>query len=252
MHLDWWTLALQTVNFLILVWLLHRFLYRPVLRMIDKRRSEIGRQYDEADKLEEARKAALAEVAQERAGMAGERKALLDSARAEAGKLADARHAKAQEEAAAMLEEARRTLAGEREAARAETRKAALDLGVEIARRLLSDIPAGLRAEAWLGRIEEHIGGLDQVGRGEIVASLDRNPRVRIVTATALPEAVQADWTERLRKALGHGLEPAFEVDPKLIAGVELHFANVVLRLSWRHALEDIRTEVGGHDDARQ
>ena len=34
MRFDWWTLALQTVNFAVLVWLLHRFLYRPVLRMI--------------------------------------------------------------------------------------------------------------------------------------------------------------------------------------------------------------------------
>ena len=38
MHIDWWTIALQTVNFVILVWLLQRFLYRPVLR--DDRRAQ--------------------------------------------------------------------------------------------------------------------------------------------------------------------------------------------------------------------
>ena len=42
MHLDWWTIALQTINFAILVWLLHRFLYKPVLRMIDARKAEIA------------------------------------------------------------------------------------------------------------------------------------------------------------------------------------------------------------------
>jgi len=35
MHFDWSTFALQTVNFAILVWLLHRFLYRPVLRLLE-------------------------------------------------------------------------------------------------------------------------------------------------------------------------------------------------------------------------
>ena len=45
MHFDWSTLALQTVNFAILVWLLHRFLYRPVLRLLDARRTEIDKQY---------------------------------------------------------------------------------------------------------------------------------------------------------------------------------------------------------------
>ena len=38
MALDWSTLALEAVNFLILVWLLQRFLYRPVLAAIDRRR----------------------------------------------------------------------------------------------------------------------------------------------------------------------------------------------------------------------
>jgi F-type H+-transporting ATPase subunit b len=37
MEIDWWTLALQTVNFLVVVWLLSRFLYRPVRRMIEAR-----------------------------------------------------------------------------------------------------------------------------------------------------------------------------------------------------------------------
>jgi F-type H+-transporting ATPase subunit b len=41
MALDGWTIALQTVNFAILVWLLHRFLYRPVLRVIDARKAEV-------------------------------------------------------------------------------------------------------------------------------------------------------------------------------------------------------------------
>ena len=42
MRFDWWTLALQTVNFAVLVWLLHRFLYKPVLRAIDARRAELS------------------------------------------------------------------------------------------------------------------------------------------------------------------------------------------------------------------
>ena len=37
MEIDWWTLAIQTVNFLVVVWLLSRFLYRPVRRMIEAR-----------------------------------------------------------------------------------------------------------------------------------------------------------------------------------------------------------------------
>ena len=37
MRIDWWTLALQAANFLVLVWLLQHFLYRPVQGIIAER-----------------------------------------------------------------------------------------------------------------------------------------------------------------------------------------------------------------------
>ena len=41
MELDWTTFLLEIINFLILVWLLKRFLYQPVLNMIEQRRQKI-------------------------------------------------------------------------------------------------------------------------------------------------------------------------------------------------------------------
>ena len=66
MHLDWWTIGLQTINFSILVWLLHRFLYKPVLTMIDARKAEVRRQFDAAKGVEEKAKARFAAVEAER------------------------------------------------------------------------------------------------------------------------------------------------------------------------------------------
>jgi F-type H+-transporting ATPase subunit b len=40
MLIDWFTVGAQAVNFLILVWLLKRFLYRPVLAAVDAREEE--------------------------------------------------------------------------------------------------------------------------------------------------------------------------------------------------------------------
>ena len=37
MLIDWFTVGAQLVNFLILVWLLKRFLYKPILHAIDER-----------------------------------------------------------------------------------------------------------------------------------------------------------------------------------------------------------------------
>ena len=37
MQIDWWTLGLQTVNALVLIWLLSRFLFRPIASILAER-----------------------------------------------------------------------------------------------------------------------------------------------------------------------------------------------------------------------
>jgi len=48
MHIDWWTLGLQTVNAVILIWFLARFLFRPVADAIAGRQEAAGRLLAEA------------------------------------------------------------------------------------------------------------------------------------------------------------------------------------------------------------
>ena len=51
MSFDWWTFGLQVINFLVLVWLLQRFLYKPVRRIIEQRRELAGKALSEAEGL---------------------------------------------------------------------------------------------------------------------------------------------------------------------------------------------------------
>ena len=108
MPIDWFTVVAQTINFLILVWLLKRFLYKPILHAIDEREKGIAAQLAEAEaKKAEAQRerddfqhkneafdqqrAALMKNAEDEAK--GERQRLLDGAR----KDADALRAKRQD-----------------------------------------------------------------------------------------------------------------------------------------------------------
>src|ERR1700689_4724793 len=49
MPIDWFTVAAQAINFLILVWLLKRFLYKPILHAIDERERGIAAQLAQAE-----------------------------------------------------------------------------------------------------------------------------------------------------------------------------------------------------------
>ena len=59
MHIDWFVFAAQIVNFLILFWLLKKFLYGRILGAIDAREAKIAATFSEAEKArEEARESA--------------------------------------------------------------------------------------------------------------------------------------------------------------------------------------------------
>ena len=49
MLIDWFTVGAQIVNFLVLVWLLQHFLYKPVLNAIDAREKRIAAELADAD-----------------------------------------------------------------------------------------------------------------------------------------------------------------------------------------------------------
>src|ERR1700733_1656585 len=85
MLIDWFTVGAQAVNFLILVWLMKRFLYKPVLAAIAAREKKI------ADELQQAA-AAQSQAEKERndlrvqtESLQGQREELLRAAVADAG-----------------------------------------------------------------------------------------------------------------------------------------------------------------------
>ena len=49
MLIDWFTVGAQALDFIILVWLLKRFLYRPILNAVDAREQRIAAELADAD-----------------------------------------------------------------------------------------------------------------------------------------------------------------------------------------------------------
>lgn len=60
MLIDWFTVVAQLMNFLILVFLLHRLLYKPIVTTIRNRQEEIDRRWQEAREEKQIAKAEIA------------------------------------------------------------------------------------------------------------------------------------------------------------------------------------------------
>ncbi len=103
MSIDWITVAAQIANFLVLVWLLKRFLYRPILDGIDAREAEIADRMSEAARVRQKAEAAEAAYQDRLSALRSGESAMIDSVRQ-----------KAEEERDALLAEAREKLERER------------------------------------------------------------------------------------------------------------------------------------------
>lgn len=242
MTIDWWTFALQAINFLILAWLLKRFLYQPVRQVIEKREALSA---EAARKLEDDRKAAQAAKAEfeaKTAEAAKTRRQLKEEALAETAADRERIVAEARAEAAQITDAARSAIAEERQHAVADLKREVLDLAADMAGKLLARAAADIDDEAFLKDLEDRIGEFDDTELRQIGADGGSGtPEPTIVTARPLGKAARAAWQKRIAKLLASDGALHFETDPDLIAGAELHLGNTTVRSTWASQLRQAR-----------
>lgn len=247
MTIDWWTLGLQTVNVLILIWLLGRFFWRPVAGMIEQRRAAAQRLLADAEAKQVEAAAALAEIAQTRAGFADEREAVLAAAHDAAEQARAARLEQVGREAASVMAAAHAAVAAERDAAERALLERASRLAVEIAERLAARLDGPAIRGSFLDWLVKAVEALPEPARRAVAAD---GIGLQAVSATPLDPADEARCRDRIGLAFGANPQIAFMADPALIAGLELHGPHFIVRNSWRADLDRILMDLT-HVDGR-
>lgn len=242
-----WTLGFQVVNFLLLLYLLRRYLWKPVRAAINQRRKEI----DDAEAGVKARDQAADEkrVAYEAKVEAVDHERALVLARAAVELAAD--REKVLADARALAEAERRAghekLAEDRSLAAAELADATIDAALTIARRLLGEVRGAAITGAFLNRIYEHLDGLPAAELASLRAQLTPSPRIQVATAPALDDAAKAPVEARLAAWFGPKVAVSFVADDALIAGAELRFPHARLGHGFQYGLAAARRELTAH-----
>lgn len=237
MTIDWWTLGLQTVNVVILVWLLERFFWKPVAAVIERRRATSAHALAEAEAKRAEAVAALAEIERTRSGFAAERAAILEAAHEDAKQAKAALLKAAATEAAALAAAAR--AGAEEDGARAE--KAWLDrasrLAVEIAERLAARLDGPVVRRTFLDWLIDALTDLPESTRQAMAGD---QTVLEAISAVPIEPAEQEIYRARIAETLGVTPQITFRSDPTLIAGLELHGPHFSVRNSWRGDLDQV------------
>ena len=245
MQIDWWTLGLQTVNALVLIWLLGHFSSVPwptrspvVGRRLARcsPRQKPPRRRRRANGTKPRRKPHASRTIAQRGFQGsgsrgcGSEIGLLVKAQAEADKLRAA--GKAEIEAGRRAEE----LAAEDGAAR---------LAVDIAAKLLDRLPREARVSAFIDGIATGLAKLPEVARASVGA--DGNS-IHLTIARAVTPQEEGPAATPSAGVLGHPVALEVSVDPALIAGIELEAPHAAVSNSFRADLIRLKSELVHHD----
>ncbi len=220
---DWFTIVAQVLNFLILVWLMKRFLYKPILHAIDEREKRIATELANADAKKAEAQKEHDEFQHKNEEFDQQRDALLSKAKEDA-----------QAEHQRLLDEARKA-ADALSAKRQETlRSDAHNLnqaiirrtGAEvfaIARKALTDL-ATTSLEERLGEVfTRRLREMDGKAKADLGAALKTASDPGLVRSTfELPPEQRAAIQNALNETFSAEIRVRFETAPDLVSGIEL------------------------------
>lgn len=244
MLIDGFTTAAQIVNFLILVALLYRFLYRPIVRAMNEREARVARTVSEAEALKQQATAEAEAHHQERLALEQQRDALMAAARDEVEGWRRAAVSKARQE----VDEARlnwqRSMMDDQAALVQEIRRQIGRQVCAVGRQALGDLADAALEQQVIGVFLKRLESLESHERSLLIESAQRNGSgVVLRSAFEVPHTVRPRIVEALEKTVARKLAVEFEVVPELLCGIEIHSPDY--RLAW--TLDDYLTSLEDH-----
>lgn len=223
MLIDWFTVGAQVVNFLILVWLLKRFLYKPILHAIDAREKRIAAELaDAAAKQTEAQKE-RDEFKRKNEEFARQRDAFLsqamDEAKAERQRLID----EARQAANALSVKRQDTLRDEAHQVNQTIIRRTQQEVFAIVRKALTDLAATSLEERLSAVFIRRLRELDDKAKAGLAEALKTASDPALVrSAFDLPAESRAAIQQALNETFSTEVTVRFETAPNLISGIEL------------------------------
>lgn len=223
MLIDWFTVGAQLLNFLILVWLLKRFLYQPILDAIDAREQRIAAELADADAKKAEAKQERDEFAHKNDEFDQQRAALLsqatNAANVERQRLMDEARQAAEALSAKRMDALRNDAHSLNQAISIRTQQEVF----AIARMALTDL-AGTTLEERLVEVFTHrVRALDGAGKEGLATALKSATAPALVrSAFDLPAEQRAAIQQTLNETFSAEIQVRFETAPVVISGIEL------------------------------
>jgi len=223
MLIDWFTVGAQALNFLILVWLMKRFLYRPILKAIDTREKLIAKELADAEAKKSEAQKERDEFQHKNEEFDQQRAALLtkatDEAKAEGLRLLEA----ARQAADALSAKRQESLVSDARNLNQAISRLTQQEVFAITRKALADL-ATTSLEERMGEVfDRRLRALNGQAKNVLGQALKINSEPALIRSTFdLPAAQRAAIQNALNETFSADIHLRFETSPDLVSGIEL------------------------------
>ncbi len=244
MLLDWFTVAAQTVNFLVLVYLLKRFLYGPIIKAIDEREKRIHSRLAQADtKMKEAEQKASALDA-ERAAFDDQQQEMFAKAKKNAEKLENELVVQAKAGAAAAKTKWLQALDQEKVRFLREIRQRAGAGVVKVVERILQDMAGEELEEMILDRFLDRVRTMPPDEKKKLEDIIARGEDLVVRFSIEAPQYLAKRISSFFQTEFSVSKNFVFEKTEDLVAGIELISQDHKVSFSIADYLEQLYKEL--------
>lgn len=244
MTFNWWTFLFEVLNFIVLAYVLHRLLYRPLREAIDRRREATARAEAEAQKARQEAEVLQKELEKQLAALEQKRQEAIHHAREQGENERKKLLADAEVVLQQRREEARQILEQEHREALVAVRGEVVGQAFELARRLLSEATDQSLHRQLALRLVRALEEVPEAERELLRAHLRADDGALLETAQELDGSTLEQIGKAVTVLVGKPVSLAVTTRPALLGGIRLRVGGQVWDGSVSGQLQDTMKDV--------
>lgn len=239
--IDWFTVGAQIFNFLVLVYLLKRFLYKPVIKAMDERESRIAARLEEARKREEEAVQERENYEEKNRDLDRRRQTLLNDMKEAVEVEKKERLGQVRKQIEAVRSDWHEALEREKDSFLHDLRERAGRHTYAVARRALGDL-ANVDLESHIIRVfVDHLRSLTEEEQVALQQAFQASRSgFKVMSAFEIPQQASQEIADALKPYLSEPPDLQFQISPEVICGIELRVHGHKIAWSLRDYLEGL------------
>jgi len=245
MLIDWFTVGAQILNFLVLVYLLKRFLYKPIIRAMDEREKKIAARLEEADQKRQEAEQEVESYRDKNRKLDEEREEILNEAKEEAENRKRELVSAAREDVKRLESKWKESVQEEIDSFLNELRRKTGKQVCEIARKALSDISNGDLQKHMIDVFIERLKGLGHKETKHLAENAEKSGKqIVISSAFEISTADRKHITKTVHEQILEGADVSYDTLPDLVCGIKLKTDGKIIAWNLDEYLRDFQEEI--------